>query len=212
MNNQSRKLRLWAAVGAAICIFQYSALADSYYSFGKTINKSFGEPCDKTLLTTDIFVPAAGKVLDIDLALDIAHTSICDLQISLVSPAGTFACINSYDIYTFVPHRQNFNWTIFDAESPFYIDDGTPPFSGAYRPNGPDSLTDFYGEQSYGIWQVRVYDGVLGDTGTFKAARLDFRIKPDSPVIPLFIPEPSTLLLFALCAAIGAFSGKQKQG
>jgi subtilisin-like proprotein convertase family protein len=214
MDYHSRKLRFWAAVGAVVCVFQYSALADGYYSFGRTVNKSFGKDYEKTLLTENIFVPTAGGILDIDLALNIEHTSICDLQISLVSPAGTYACINSYDVYTFVPGRQNFRWTIFDAESPFDIDSGTPPFNGAYRPNGPDSLTAFYGQQSCGTWQVRVYDAVFGDTGTFKGVRLDFHINPEispqSSTVPLLAPEPSTLLLFTFPAAIGISSRRRQ--
>lgn len=212
MDYHSRKLHFWAAVGAVVCIFQYSALADGFYSFGRTVNKSFGDPNEKILLTEDIFVPIAGKVLDVDLALNIEHTSICDLQISLVSPAGTYACINSYDVYTFVPGRQNFYWTIFDAESPFDIDNGTPPFTGTYHPNGTDSLTDFYKQQSFGTWQVRVYDAVRADTGTFKGVRLDFHINPESSTAtaPMLAPEPSTVLLFAFSAAIGISLGKPK--
>jgi subtilisin-like proprotein convertase family protein len=187
MDNYSRMLHLWAAAGALLVFFTHSISAEVYYSFGRTVNKSFGDPNKKTLLTENIFVPTAGKVLDIDLALNIEHTSICDLQISIVSPAGTYACINSYDVYTFKPGRQNFYWTTFDAESPFDIDNDSPPFTGSYRPNGPDSLTVFYGEQSYGIWQVRIKDAVFGDTGILKAVRLDFHINPEPSTLSLFI-------------------------
>jgi subtilisin-like proprotein convertase family protein len=201
MDYHSRKLRFWAAVGAVVCIFQYSALAEGYYSFGRSVNKSFGEDYEKTVLTENIFVPITGKVLNIDLALNIKHTSICDLQIYLKSPTDTEArCINSYDKDTFVPYRANFYWTIFDAESPFSIDSGKPPYTGLYRPNGPDSLTVFYGQQSYGTWEVSVYDWIYADTGTFKGVRLDFHVNP----------EPSTILLFAFSAVIGTFWGKSK--
>ena len=185
-----------------ICAFQYSVSAEGYYSFGKSVNKSFGPDYLKDVeLAEDIFVPVEGKILDIDLALNIEHTSICDLQIFLQSPSGTAACINSYDVYTpFVAGRKNFYWTIFDAESPISIDSGKPPYTGLYRPNGPDSLTVFYGQQSYGTWQVRVIDRIIADTGTFKSVRLDFHINP----------EPSTALLFLLSAVIGVFSNKSR--
>lgn len=182
-----------------ICIFQYSALAVVYYSFGKSVNKSFGDANEKTILTENIFVPIGGKVLNVDLALNIEHPSICDLQIFLQSPSGTAACINSYDIFTFKPHQTNFYWTVFDAESTIDIDSGKSPFTGLYRGNGPDSLSVFYGQQSYGIWQVSVYDAVYGDTGLFKGVRLDFRINP----------EPSTMLLFLFSAPALAFAGKR---
>jgi subtilisin-like proprotein convertase family protein len=177
MDEHSRKY-LWM-VGAAVCIFQCSAFGTAYYSFGRNINLSFGAENTKTMLKTEIFVPITGKVLDLNLALNIEHTSICDLQIYVKSPSGTVALINSYDIYTLVPDRKDFLWTIFDAESPISIDAGSSPFSGRFRPNGPDSLTAFYGQQSYGKWEVWVYDGVYYNTGTFKGARLDFFINPE---------------------------------
>jgi len=190
-----------AAVGAVVCAFQYSVSAEGYYSFGRSINKSFGDANEETMLTESIFVPIEGTVLDVDLALNVEHPSICDLQIFLESPAGTRVCINSYDVHTpFVAGRKDFYWTIFDAESPVDIDSGTSPFSGLYRGNGPDSLTVFYGQQSYGTWQVTISDKVLGDTGTFKGVRLDFHINP----------EPSTMLLFLFSAVIGIFSDKPK--
>lgn len=199
MDNHSRKLYPFIAAGAVLCIFQYSALA-GYYSFGRTLNKSFGDPNKKDItLTEDIFVPVSGKIGDVDLALNIEHTSICDLQIYLTSPAGTAACINSYNVYTFKPHKANFYRTIFDAESLFSVDNGKPPFTGLYRPNGPDSLTAFYGQQCYGAWQVKVIDWIYADTGIFKGARLDFNISSEI----LSLPEPATILLFGFSAILG---------
>ena len=192
----SRKLYFWVAVGVVFCAFQYSVSAEGYYSFGRSVNKSFGDANEKTVLAESIFVPISGKVLDVDLALNVEHPSICDLEICLLSPSGIGACINSYDKYTFVKDRTNFYWTVFDAESPVDIDSGKPPYTGLYRPNGSDSLTDFYGQQSYGTWQVSVYDAIYGDTGTFKSVRLDFHINP----------EPSTMLLFLFSAPALAFA------
>jgi subtilisin-like proprotein convertase family protein len=177
MDEHSRKY-LWM-VAVAVCILQYSAFGMAYYSFGKNINLSFGAENKKTMLKTDIFVPVHGKVLDLNLALNIRHTSICDLKIYVKSPSGTLALINSYDVDTFVPGRTDFRWTIFDAESNISIDAGSSPFSGRFRPNGPDSLTAFYGQQSYGKWEVWGYDWVYYNTGTFKDARLDFFINPE---------------------------------
>lgn len=186
-----------------LCIFQHFALAEGYYSFGRSINESFGDPNQKNNeVVENIFVPITGNVLDIDLALNIEHTSICDLQIYLVSPSPSniTACINSYDVYTLEPNRANFYWTVFDAESPFSIDSGKPPYTGLYRPNGPDSLIAFYNQSSYGLWQVRIKDWIYADTGVFKGVRLDFHINP----------EPSTVLLFAFSALIGISLGKHR--
>ncbi len=203
MDIHSRKLYLLITIGALFNIFQHSASAN-YYSFGRTVNKSFGDPNDKNItVIEDIIVPVSGIVRDIDLAINIAHTSICDLQVYLISPAGTEACINSYNVRTFKPGKINFYWTIFDAESPIGIDSGKAPYTGLFRPNGPDSLTAFYGQQSYGTWKVAVTDWIYGDTGTFKGVRLDFNISKIS-----LVPEPSTICLLGFPAIIGIFRRK----
>ena len=214
MDEHSRNLRLWAVVGVCICIFQHSVLAERYCSFGRTVNKSFGEEYEKILLTEDIFVPVEGKILDIDLALNIKHTNICDLWISIKSPDGIYACINSYDKDNFVAGRCDFYWTVFDDESPISIDSGKSPHCGLYHPNGPDNLSDFYGEQSYGNWQVRVHDRVFNDTGIFKGVRLDFHIDPE-PLTELLstdaaVPEPATGLLLVISALIATLRGRSK--
>lgn len=196
---------LFIIAGAFLGIFHFSAAA-SYYSFGRTFSDYFGDPNKINSLTENIIVPISGRVAGIDLAVNIEHTSVCDLKIYLISPSGTGACINSYDVHTFKPHQVNFYWTIFDAESLFSINSGTAPFTGLYRPNGPDSLTDFYGEQSKGTWQVKVTDWIYNDTGTFKGIRLDFDIEPQQ----MFIPEPSTLLLLAFSAFLKILSREQK--
>ena len=193
MNKHSRKY-LWM-VGVAVCILQYSAFGSAYYSFGKNINLSFDAENKKTLLKTNIFVPVHGNVLDLNLALNIKHTSTCDLQIYVKSPTGTVALINGYDFDTFVPGRTDFRWTILDAESPISINAGASPFAGRFRPNGPDSLTSFYGQQSYGKWEVWVYDWIYADTGTFKGARLDFFISPESIFL---LPEPVSILIMLI--------------
>ncbi|MBN1788623.1 MAG: proprotein convertase P-domain-containing protein [Sedimentisphaerales bacterium] len=196
------------AVGICICIFQYSAPAGEYYSFGRSVNKSFGEEYLRdVVLTEDIFIPVEGTIIDVDLALDIDHTCICDLQIYLRSPAGEYRCLFSYDwsnhkIGTKIP---DFYWTVFDDESTVSINDGQSPFCGLYRPNGSGSLSDFYGQQSCGMWQVKVCDLVYGSTGVFKGVRLDFHIDTESSIETLSVnstPEPSTGLLLVVSALI----------
>lgn len=214
MDGHSTNLRLWAVVGVCICVFQCSALADVYYSFGRTVNKSFGNPNEKVLLTADIFVPISGSILDIDLALNIKHASICDLWISIISPDGTYACINSYDEDNFVKNRVDLYWTVFDDESPISIDNAQSPHCGLYCPNGPDSLTDFYGLQSQGMWQVSVHDRRFADTGIFKGVRLDFHIDDTEPLGGLTsvsaVPEPATAMLFTISALIAVVQGRAK--
>ncbi|MDD5134013.1 MAG: proprotein convertase P-domain-containing protein [Phycisphaerae bacterium] len=203
MDNHSKKLRLMAAVGAVVCLFQCSAFAGAYYSFGKSVNKSFGSDPNrvKTSLVENIFVPINGTVLDLNLAIDIEHPSICDLKIYIINPAGSIAaCIHSYDVRTFKDGLADYHWTIFDAEAPVSIYDGSSPFSGLFRPSKPNNLSGFYGQQSFGNWQVQVDDWVYVTNGIFKGVRLDFCIEPIQSV--QLNPEPTTISVFCLGGAM----------
>ena len=59
MDEHSGKGCLWTAgavwVWVVVCIFQYSTFATGYYSFGKSVNLSFGADYTKTMLKKDIF-------------------------------------------------------------------------------------------------------------------------------------------------------------
>lgn len=139
-----------------------------------------------------IFVPIEGLVLDVDLALNLTHSSACDLQIYLQSPAGTRVCLNWYDIDDFIPFEQDFLWTIFDDEAQTAIEDGRGPFTGRFRPKSSGSLSVFDGENTYGLWRIQIYDAVYADSGMLHNARLDFVVNP----------EPSTIVFML----IGIFS------
>jgi subtilisin-like proprotein convertase family protein len=130
-------------------------------------------------------VPVSGKILNLDLALNINHTSFCDLVIYLDNPAGQSACINLYDVYTFVPNRAINGWIILDEESVFGIDQTSDFFLTLFKPNGDDRLSVFYNQQSGGIWRVRIQDAIYSHTGTIKDVRMDMLINP----------EPSAFLL-----------------
>ena len=199
MDYHSKRLCALFASGIFVVISQMSAFGADYFSFGKGVNQSFGPDYIKGWVCTSIFVPVSGTIQNIDLALNLQHTSFCDLCIYIDSPSGTTACINSYDRYTFKAGRNIDGWIVFDEESPFGIDQAQSLDMGLFKPND-DSLSMFYGEQSYGTWQVRIQDTIYYNTGTLKDVRLDLCIDPE-PLDPLFVPEPTTLLLAAAGAA-----------
>jgi subtilisin-like proprotein convertase family protein len=201
MDYHSKRLCALFAGGVFVVISQMSAFGANYFSFGKSVNQSFGPADTKdSWVSTSIFVPVSGTIQNIDLALNLQHTSFCDLWIYIDSPSGTTACINSYDKNNFVAHRNINGWIVFDEESLFGIDNTSQFNMGLFRSNGPDSLSKFYGEQSYGTWQVRIQDVRYNDTGILKDVRFDMLIDPE-PLNPLFVPEPATLLLATAGAA-----------
>jgi hypothetical protein len=151
MNYQSKRLCVLLASGIFVVISQMTAFGADYYSFGKSVNQSFGPDYPKGCwVSTNISVPVSGTIQNIDLALNLQHTSFCDLWIYIDSPSGTTACINSYDMYNFKAGRNINGWIVFDEESLFAIDAAQQLNMGLFRSNGPDRLSMFYGEQSYG--------------------------------------------------------------
>jgi subtilisin-like proprotein convertase family protein len=201
MDYHSKRLCALFASGIFVVISQMAAFGADYFSFGKSVNQSFGPDYEKNhWVSASIFVPVSGTVQNIDLALDLQHTSFCDLWIYIDSPSGTTACINSYDRTNFKAGRNINGWIVFDEESLFDIDNTSQSNMGLFRPNGPDSLRMFYGEQSYGTWQVRIQDTIYNDTGILKDAGLDILIGPE-PLTSLVTPEPSAILLTTAGAA-----------
>ncbi|MGD0785583.1 MAG: proprotein convertase P-domain-containing protein [Sedimentisphaerales bacterium] len=188
------------ASGVFVVISQMSAFGANYFSFGKGVNQSWGQDYEKNWVWTSIFVPVSGTIQNIDLALNLQHTSFDDLQIYIDSPSGTTACINSYDRYNFKKDRNINGWIVFDEESPFGIDQAQSLNMGLFKSNGPDSLSMFYGEQSYGTWQVRIQDTIYYNTGTLKDVRFDMLIDSKSSTT-LVVPEPSSILLAIAGAA-----------
>ncbi len=193
---QSKGLRLLAAAGGVLLILSQAVFGTTYYSFGKKVNQSFGPANTKSWTSAEIFVPASGNILNLDLALNIEHTSFCNLQIYIDSPQGTTACINYYDRDNFVKDRKCLGWMVLDEESLFGIDQAQDLYMGLFKPNGPDRLSMFYGQQSLGKWTVRIYDAVYGDTGILRDVRIDMAIAPKLSTA-IFIPEPSTIFLAA---------------
>ena len=120
-----------------------------------------------TPVTSSINTLLTGAIRDLDVALDIGHTWIGDLDITVESPAATSIVLlssgsgNLDDIHT----------TFDDEGSPF-----TPvllPGSSRVQPQGPGSLADFDGETIDGTWNLSITDATSGDDGILQSWCLD---------------------------------------
>ncbi len=150
----------------------------------------------QTFNGTGSLIPANGSVLDIPLAVNglaeplnsssfgleqvcftIEHAWIGDLEISIVAPDGTVRMLasglgDSNDEYANTCFRQ-------DATTP--IGQGTPPFSGTYRPQ-QDIGTINNGQDGNGVWKLRVVDTYpWSDNGSVISWSLSFG---DQPAVP----------------------------
>jgi len=100
-------------------------------------------------------VTATGRVLDLNMHLDLIHTKIADLNISLESPDGKVVELMS-DV---VADGDKLTGTEFDDEAAESIASGTVPFSGKFQPTG--TLRDFAGTEIAGTWTLIVTDDTL---------------------------------------------------
>jgi subtilisin-like proprotein convertase family protein len=142
--------------------------AGAYYSFRTTRNTNPSYPStdtpvpitDYSTATSVISVPDDKIVLDVDVTINITHTFDGDLEISLLGPDGTEVMLADRRGGS----GENFIDTIFDDEAATPIGDGSPPFTGRFRPEEP--LTAFDGLLGQGDWTLRVHDSAGGDQGS----------------------------------------------
>ncbi len=133
-----------------------------------------------------IEVPVHIPITDLDVTVDITHTNVFDLQLSLKSPAGTWVLLNTASLDEFYKGA-NYSSTTFDDEADTPIEEAQAPFRGTYQPLAPNVLASFDGEDAYGPWQLRVCDLWQADTGTLNSYRLT-----------ITTPEPATTVFLLL--------------
>lgn len=92
--------------------------------------------------------------------LSLTHTWVEDLTISLISPKGTIIILSREN----GGNGDNYTNTIFDDFATTNIANGSPPFTGSYKPEEP--LSTLSNESAYGNWQLKVVDGYDEDGGS----------------------------------------------
>ncbi len=137
-----------------------------------------------------IDIPDHFTILDIDVGINVTHSSAFDLQIFLQSPAGTNLLLNMYNFDEFF-EGADYADTIFDDEALTAIEHGNAPFNGRFKPRAPSLLDTFDGEDTFGQWRLRIYDAYYADTGKLKNFKLF-----------ITVPEPASLSLFAFAAGL----------
>ncbi|WP_291721473.1 proprotein convertase P-domain-containing protein [Bernardetia sp.] len=118
-----------------------------------------------------ITVPnTTATITDITVDLDIDHSYVGDLIVTLTSPAGTtVTLINRVLSGLGNCSRNNINTTLSDAAGAsvqLQCNGGNPTINGTYRPS--QALSAFDGENPSGVWTLNISDRVNVDTGTFR--------------------------------------------
>ena len=114
------------------------------------------------------FLATEWVVTDVNVTLDITHTWVGDLSAFLFNPSRTQA---SALVHLVGGNGQNFTDTRLDDDAPQSIYDGTPPFTGSFRPDTP--LSVFNGESLEREWTLLVRDEVQEDSGTLNAWKVE---------------------------------------
>ena len=111
------------------------------------------------------------EILDINVRVDITHTWISDLVLTLVSPDGQQILL----VQNRGQDNVDFSNTTFDQEASEGIASASYPYTGSYQPE--ETLENLYGTNSYGIWKLYVDDEYAEDTGTLNVFELEFCLK-----------------------------------
>ncbi|QMU65737.1 MAG: hypothetical protein GKR88_16615 [Flavobacteriaceae bacterium] len=84
-------------------------------------------------------------ISDMNVILNIRHTYTSDLDVRLIAPDNSTEVVLFENVGNF---QDNFLNTVLDDDASTPVEDGSPPFSGTFSPQG--SLSDFNGMQSAG--------------------------------------------------------------
>lgn len=116
-------------------------------------------------------------VNDINVNIEIDHTWLADLAISLTSPSGTTVVLVSNSC----GNLQNIN-AVFDDSANNFVCGGTPGISGTVKPLG--ALSSFNGESTLGEWTLQIMDNANADGGALIGFSLEVcvegTIRPDN--------------------------------
>lgn len=161
-----------------------------YYIFtsGDACSGSVLKPIpDLIVLNDTINIPTIGKVSEIKINLSINHPNDGELLIMLRSPSDNQITLSSYNGLG----GANYTNTTFDDSAAVSIINGTPPFTGSYRPQ--NSFANLLNTNLNGRWILRVYDKASGNQGTLLNWCIIFKY-----YIPVSITGTSSPVSFAL--------------
>lgn len=121
----------------------------------KTILESGANTVVSTINVNELMDLAYVKV-----KLSLIHTWVEDLTISLISPKGTTIVLSREN----GGDGDNYTNTIFDDYASIDIVNGSPPYTGTFKPD--ESLGALTNESAFGNWQLKVADGWDEDGGS----------------------------------------------
>ena len=113
-----------------------------------------------TPTVTSMVSGLAGRVVDVNVTVNISHVRDSDLVLTLISPDNTRITLANRAGGS----DDNFSTTHFDDSQPLNIAAGTAPFNASFHPT--DELWKLIGENANGTWTLEIKDVLGGSGGT----------------------------------------------
>ncbi len=183
----------------------------------QTSNPGVAIPDNNTTgVTSTMVVTEDVTITDLDVNVDIPHTWVGDVTVTVKSPAGTTAVIIDRPgrVSSGFGCSQNDILATLDDEAASPVEDecqsATPTIDGSFIPNNPLSVFD--GESTMGTWEINVTDAVGGDTGTLNSWGLDYDYEVTAPVLDVILDGTGNAtinaedLLFSATVECGSFT------
>ncbi len=119
-------------------------------------------------VTSTISVPSGvGTLTDVNVSLNINHTWVSDLDITLIHPDGTRIELSTDN----GDNGDNYTNTTFDQQAATLITSALAPFTGTFRPEG--DLNTLNGKSADGGWTLEIRDDTNSDGGTLNSWSLE---------------------------------------
>ncbi len=148
-------------------------------TFSQTFNGGGGAILDQQTIDAPAMVSGLASSINItnfgveQVCLNLTHTYLADLDISLVAPDGTVIQLSA-GIGGGDDDMQN---TCFRGDAAASITSGSAPFSGTFKPVQQLGLVN-NGQNPNGTWKLRVHDGYNDDQGTLQNWSITFGNTP----------------------------------
>ncbi|WPO79896.1 reprolysin-like metallopeptidase [Flavobacterium sp. KACC 22761] len=154
---------IFYAINSKAFAVGYTSVAScDSYSFGN----SFAIPNTTTFVTRTITVPASeATVTDVDVSVNITHDKFSDVELQIMSPAGTIVRLfnkNCGSTKSTLAMQFNDSGTALDCNT---------TTQQIVLP--VDMLSAFNGQNAQGTWTLRVRDAVVGNFGTINSASIN---------------------------------------
>ncbi|MDI1257584.1 MAG: zinc-dependent metalloprotease family protein [Flavobacterium sp.] len=126
-------------------------------------------------INSTITIPSADTISDVNISVQITHTWVADLTLTLISPAGTQIQLVSGKCSS----NDNMSST-FDDSGITLVCGTNPAITGTIKP--AQLLSTLNGQSAQGVWTLRIADGATGDGGSLTGWSLNICSLSSTPI------------------------------